>query len=110
MFIKIYIGGRPDPIVWYASTADGRGCLERRVLVALERRTREQRGLRQREVPESSPGADVGGVSPRPGADVGGGEPSQSPQMVPMTKPTKVNPSANPNNDSRQLLITKPRE
>jgi hypothetical protein len=53
----------------------GGACLERRMLVALERRTRKQRGLRQREVPESSPGADVGVVSPSLGADVGGGEP-----------------------------------
>ncbi len=57
----------------------GGACLERRVLIALERRTRKQRGLRQREVPESSPGADVGGVSRvSPGADVGKGSPSQS--------------------------------
>ncbi len=78
MFIKIYIGGRPDPVVWYARLPMGGACLERRVLLALERRTREQRRLRQREVPESSPGADVGKGPPSPGADVGKGEPSQS--------------------------------
>ena len=33
----------------------GGPCLERRVLVALKRRTSEQRGLRQREVPEAVP-------------------------------------------------------
>ncbi len=54
----------------------GGACLERPVLLALERRTRKQRSLRQREVPKSSPSADVGGVSPSPGADVGKGPPS----------------------------------
>ena len=100
----------------------GGACLERRVLLALERRTREQRGLRQRQVPESSPGADVGEASQSPGADVGKGEPSQSRRRCGQggsnnnntndndQNKKKVEPNTNANNDDRQLLITKPRE